>query len=127
MKTKTAQAIAATKVTVDAVYQKAKKRLGDSFQTRIAMLHERYSSLPPLALSPVVSSRLRGGEPIEFPHEFQIQADSITFTDISVSLYHAFPPALRQFEKRFLSSLPPLLLFSCVSSLSEDCMSRWFH
>jgi hypothetical protein len=58
MKTKTAQAIAATKETVDAVYQvtlfittvlsfsfdllqKAKKRLGDSFQTRIAMLHER--------------------------------------------------------------------------------------
>jgi hypothetical protein len=61
---------------------------------------------------------LRGGEPIEFPHEFQMQANSITFTDINVSLYHALPPALRQFEKRYDPPFPSGILPSFSSSLS---------
>lgn len=54
--------------------------------------------------------RIRGGEPIEFPHEFQMQANCITFTDIHVSLYHAFPPSFRQFEKRYCISLIEFLI-----------------
>jgi len=84
MKSKTALAFQATVSTVDAVYKSAKKHIGNSFQMRIAMLHER----------------LRGGEPIAFPHEFLIQANAIILSDIEVNLWHALPPSLRQFEKR---------------------------
>lgn len=67
------------------------------------MLHERYNNIFYFFNDndgDISIFRLRGGEPIAFPHEFLIQADSITFSDIEMSLHHALPPSLRQFEKR---------------------------
>lgn len=84
VKVKTAIVVKSTLHKVDEVYKTAKKKISESYQVRIQMLHER----------------LRGGEPIERDGDMYIQADMVIFKDIEMSLYHALPPSFRQFEKR---------------------------